>query len=293
MDNLRLLIEITRKNLFFIFSVSLFSIVLGLLTYFFINPTYKSETTLYAQDKISISEEASISGIAGLSLGSLSGLGSSGGVSSRYKTQLLSRKFIINFINKNNLKPYLFAVKSYDKESKKIFFDKEKYDPNKKIWVKNNRNKKGKEPSDIKSYKAFKRQYYQVSETKENFVKIIIFHTSPVVAKDTLDLLIKDFNNFVQEEEVQKANEIISFLSEQNTSILSLEAKDAINKILINQNRILALTLATENIAFVPIDPPYEEEKKISPSGSIILFLYLSFSLFAVYAFLLIRNKFF
>tara|TARA_A200000113_G_scaffold63380_1_gene54482 strand:- start:4523 stop:5404 length:882 start_codon:yes stop_codon:yes gene_type:complete len=293
MDNLKLLIEITRKNLILIFSVSLFSIVLGLWTYFLINPTFKSETTLYVQDKISISEETSISNIAGLSLGGISGLGGSGGVSSRYKTQLLSRKFIINFINKNNLKPYLFAVKSYDKESKQIIFDEKKYDPNKKVWIKSKRNKKGKEPSDIKSYKAFKRQYYQVSETQENFVKIIIFHISPVVAKDTLDLLIKDFNNFVQEEEVQKANEIISFLSEQDTSILSLEAKNAINKILVNQNRILALTLATENIAFVPIDPPYEEERKISPSGSIILFLYLSFSLFAVYAFLLIRNKFF
>ena len=140
MDNLKLLIEITRKNLILIFSVSLFSIVLGLWTYFLINPTYKSETTLYVQDKISISEDVSISNIAGLSLGGISALGGSGGVSSRYKTQLLSRKFIINFINKNNLKPYLFAVKSYDKETKQIIFDEKKYDPNKKVWVKSKRN---------------------------------------------------------------------------------------------------------------------------------------------------------
>lgn len=289
MNNIFLLYEITKKNFITIFCSFVLSVIIGLVLVFLINPTYKSEATLYAQDKISISEQNPTNLGSLASLSSISSFGVPKGKSARYKTQLSSRDFIINFINSNNLKPYIFANKNYNNKTGELFFDPEIYNSKTNKWEKTSSNKLGLPPSDMRSYETFTREFYQITETKENFINIVIFHISPKEAKNILDLLIKDFNRYVKEEEVRKANQIINFLSRYEDESLSLDAKESINGVLSSQYRILALTLATEDVAFVPIDPPFEEVKKVKPSGSIILVLVTAFIMGFTYLLLILN----
>tara|TARA_B100000989_G_C19434316_1_gene424450 strand:+ start:58 stop:945 length:888 start_codon:yes stop_codon:yes gene_type:complete len=292
MNHFFVLLEFTKENIKIISSSFIISLFVGFFLYLVFDPIYKSESILYTQDKISISESAFTPNLGLPSLASgLTEFGVSKGKSERHKKKLLSRDFVISFINSNNLKPYIFASKKYDKKSEKFFFNENKYNPNTNKWEKTFFNKLALPPSDMLAYETFTREFYQVTETKEDFISIVIFHISPKVAKNILDLLISDFNKYVKEEEVSKANEVINFLSNYEVDSLNVEAIETINDLLASQHKLLATTLATEDIAFVPIDPPFEEVDKVGPSGILIMSLSVGSIMLLTYLILLLYRE--
>ena len=294
MNELFLIYKITLDNFKFLLLALFFGVIFGLIIFFSVTPTYKSDATLRIQDKVDINNVGSKGGLSSLSsIGGLADIGNLTGDSrtSRYKNQLLSRQFIIGFINKNQLKPYLHAIDSYDKEKDELIFDHRVYDVSSKTWKKKF-NKNAVAPPDMLSYEIFTNHYYQVTETKDKFIKITIFHSSPTIAKEMLENLITDFNLFIKNDEIKKANEIIKYLNEATESSMSNEATIAINYLLTAQYRTLALAMATEDVALVMIDPPFQEIKKVKPSGTIILLLSVAFAVIFSYSFLLLRYKF-
>jgi uncharacterized protein involved in exopolysaccharide biosynthesis len=186
---------------------------------------------------------------------------------------LRSRDFLNSFIERHHILPELMAVKGWDVKNNKIIYDEDLYDPESKKWVRVVDFPRRSEPSSWEAYKAFK-EILTVSQAKETgFVTVAIEHQSPFLARDWVEMLMKDINNVMKSRDMTEAKRSIEFLQSQLAGVSVADMRTVFYQLIEEQMKTMMLAEIRDEYIFSTIDPPVVAEERASPNRVLICVL--------------------
>ncbi len=254
-----------KYKIFFVTSIfAIFSVFYSLS----IDNKYTSSSTLQViqDNKTSsmggLSRYSQLASIAGVNLPS----------SNEDKTTLAiatinSRIFLKHLLTFEDVLPNIMAAKSYDKEEDRIFYDETIYDPNKRIWINNN---KKQIPSYLDAYKVYLGMVEISKDDKSNLVYISVTHISPVFADYFLNLIIDEVNKLIREMDYDESEKSIKYFTEQLNQTSQADIKTSINQLLKSQLETQMLSNVRTDYILRTLDPPFVPIEKSYPKRSII-----------------------
>ena len=98
-------------------------------------------------------------------------------------------------------------------------------------------------------------------------------HFSPHVAKKILEIFIKEINETTRNEDISTAQQIISYLEEENLNTRNIDLKLGINSLIQSQIKKIAIANSSPQYVLKVISPPYAPESKFSPSRLLIVLI--------------------
>ena len=135
--------------------------------------------------------------------------------------------FLEAFVNENNLKHLIMAVKEWSSDSGEFIWGRGVYDPVEGAWVKNDgdSNESG-EPTSFEVYKKLRGMIELRVDSKTSLVYVSVEHYSPYVAKEWVELLVNHVNEQFRLRDTSKATENIKFLKTmvEKTSISGMQS---------------------------------------------------------------------
>ena len=194
--------------------------------------------------------------------------------SSKLKTEDISREtlrskdFFRYFVNKRDILPVLLASESYIKDTKSISFNNDVFFENK--WVQGEPNL-----NDLQIWQLFNSHVTFSATNKRNFITMSVKHISPYEAKQWLDWIIIDLNNYVSSKKKNNAENFILFLQNRLKLETVPEIKDQIAVMIKKQLNIVMLSQNQDDFLLQIIDSPNLPIKKSYPSRLIILIVSL------------------
>lgn len=270
--NLKELFSILWKRKTLISSISIFFAFFSVLYALFLPNIYQSSALLApstANDKLSsqFSSYSSLAGLAGINIPSGEVTKSQEAVQRIRSLEFFSKFFLPNI----NLED-LLAVEEWVPEANIIKYDEKKFNSTSKKWIRKVDYPYTVIPSNQEAYKKYL-NIVNVTEDKQTaFVTISVKHKSPVIAKNWVDLIIKNINDSMRDEDKKIAQNSINYLNNiyKTTNVKSI--KDSITNLLESQLQTLMLTSSNDYI-YKKIDSPVIPELKTEPSRSVISIL--------------------
>jgi len=164
----------------------------------------------------------------------------------------------------------LLAYKEWVPQSNKSIYDGDAFDKESGKWIREVAYPKQVIPSDQEAFKAYKEMLTVNEDKRTAFVVLSAKHKSPFIAQEWLEIIIKNINESMREENKKTAQNAINFLNESSslTNIQSL--KEAISILLESQMQTLMLASTYEDYVFKAIDSPIAPELKSSPNRAYI-----------------------
>ena len=178
-----------------------------------------------------------------------------------------SRIFLKHLLSFEDVLPNMMAAKSYDIGEDKIFYDETIYDPNKRIWINNN---KQQIPSYLDAYKVYLGMVEISKDDKSNLVYISVTHISPVFADYFLNLIIDEVNKLIREMDYDESEKSIKYFTEQLNQTSQADIKTSINQLLKSQLETQMLSNVRTDYILRTLDPPFVPIEKSYPKRSII-----------------------
>lgn len=251
---------------------------------------YRSEATLVAE----------AGGSAGLGVGQLGGIAAMAGISlgggastdkSKLALQIMtSRDFIMTFIKKHDLLVPLIASYGWDADTNTINIDSDIYDEKSQRWVREYSHPQKQIPSLLEAFDVFSTIFKVSQDDKRGIIIVSIEHYSPIVAKEWLDLLIKDINSHMKQRDVVDAEKSLSYLSEQLNKNIPQELKLTLYNLIEEKQKTLMLANVKDDYAFQVIDPSIVPEYRFKPNRVFIVLLSALVSFIMVCLFVIFRN---
>ena len=291
-DIIGLILELWKSKLFIVL-FSLISLILFFLLTYLIQPKYSSTATLMINSSgaesvlsNSLNQYSGLASIAGINLPS------SGNEKMTYAYELLKSKGIYkNFIENNQIREKIAAADYYDQKKQQIIFNKQKYDENKNLWVREIPSGRNLVPSYIEIYDEFLENDLKIQQdVKTNVISITYTHISPVFAKFFIESLVSEVNKISRLKDLDKSNSTIFFLNEELAKNNKISIIDSLNRLIESNMSIKALATVEKDYLLKTIDAPFVSEERVSPNstlfGLIGFFLGFIFSCF----FVLLKN---
>lgn len=254
-----------RKNI----AIGVLLIMVMTLLYAFTLPNVYRSTGIYevagtseTSSHVQKSGLSSIAGAVGVSLGG--GQTNKGDI---IVETIRSKTFLEHLIKFDDVLPALLAADSYDLQSKKINFDESIFSSENKKW-------NYKVPSVHEAYIVYKRNLSVYQDQGDNFIYISFDHISPDFANDFLNLIIDELNLSLRKKSSIEANAALDFLESQLTGTFLIELRNSISTLIQKQLEKKMLADVSKNFALKPIESPFVEEEKHSPSRALMLLWY-------------------
>ncbi len=274
--NLLELVNILWVKKWFLFRVTAFVSICGLIYSLFLPNIYESRALLSpTKSSTSISKSlmnySGIANLAGIRLPSQPEEGNT----TKAIEKMRSLSFFENSILPNILLQDLMALKSWNYETNSIDYDKNIYDASSKVWVRDYKYPKKQIPSAQESFMVFIEDVFNIYEDKDTgFFTISIKHQSPDISKQWVELIIKEINDFYRKNDKLESIRAIDYLNQRIEMTNIAEIKESIVNLLQEETKKLALIEANEFYVFEYIDPPAVMEEKSEPSRAIICILF-------------------
>mgnify|MGYP000409793421 CR=1 FL=1 len=150
-----------------------------------------------------------LAGIAGISLG-----GSSDQKLEQIKELIRSRSFLQNFIEKHGLVVDILASTDWDKSKNKIIYNESLYDDKNQQWVRTPPPFKDVVPTAWEAYPVLLTKINIEALVKKKMLKLSVDHYSPYKAKEWVELLLADINEFYRVRSKTEAKRSIDYLKE-------------------------------------------------------------------------------
>ncbi|MCO7188721.1 LPS O-antigen length regulator [Pseudoalteromonas rubra] len=240
---------------------------------FKMHDVYKSEALLApvsSQDDSGLASQlGGLASVAGIELNTGGGIDKT----SLAIEILQSRKFISEFIEKHDLLVDIMAAKSWDPVQKKLSYDPDIYDVEKKLWVREVDLPRTPKPSQQEAFEAFLEMLDVQLIKKTGLVSIAIEHNSPVLARDWVNLIISEINMTMKERDVTEAKRSLHFLNKQlkTDDITSLRA--ILYKLMEDETKTIMLAEVRDEYVFTTIDPAIMPERKEGPKRAMLCIL--------------------
>lgn len=262
------------KRKYFILSLTSFLLIITIIYSISLPNIYKSEALLdsyESNDMISgaIQNYSSLANLAGISLPSSGGSNKAEKAIKKIKSFSFFENNILPFI----YLPDLMAFRSWDSSSNQVTYKKDLYDHSKKLWISKNSNSNESIPSAQDSFQVFKNHLNIVQDKQTGFVTISIKHQSPYIAKEWIELIVREINTFYRNKDKAEAERSVDYLSMQIVNTSYSEIKQVIATLLQQETQKLTLIEAKELYIFDYIDPPVAMELKEEPNRSLIVFI--------------------
>lgn len=270
---------ISEKVLSIIF-ITCISLVLSLVFAISSPNKYISSSLLASNGKnnslsSSLSGFSGLAGIAGISLPQQSASKSD---------EAIERIKSYNFFNTNIL-PFikledLLAAEDWDNYSNKVLYNASVFNSEDNKWIRKAKYPKKTIPSGQEAYKKYK-EIINISQDKNtDFILVSVEHISPNLAKNWVDLIVKNINIEMRKIDQTTSSDAIKFLNESYENTKANELKQIISKLLESQMQNLMLSSSREDYIFTIIQPAVVPEEKSSPNRLLIILLGILFGLF-------------
>ena len=224
------------------------------------NKFTSSSTLMVVNESGTTSQSSSglemISSIAGINL---SGSGSS--KSDFVITTIMSRDFLRHLLTFEGVKPTLAAYESYDKVNKKIIYNENIYNDEKKLFT-----------DDLLKLPTFQKIFYtynsivSVSKTKSGYITISVNHESPEFAYSFLSLIIDELNSLSRKKDLIESEDSLEYLYSELAKTKQIEIKNSINQLILSELRRQMFAEVRTNYLINPLDQPFLPELKSSPN---------------------------
>ena len=217
------------KRIKLIFLITTASAILSVVYALSLPNMYTSNALLaVANEKSSLSSQlgsySALAGMAGVSLPS-----SGGNKSAEAMERIKSFNFFSNhFLPYINLED-LFAVNKWVPEGDYLLYDDKLFDKSKEKWI---RSKSPIVPSNQEAYEIYEEILSIFEDKKTRFVYLSIEHHSPNIAKEWVDIIIKNINESMRSENMKISSNSINFLKESSQTTNLKEIRDAISQLL-------------------------------------------------------------
>ncbi|MDA9997910.1 Wzz/FepE/Etk N-terminal domain-containing protein [Gammaproteobacteria bacterium] len=286
-DLKEIFLTIWGKKLTILFTTFISTIIFLVYSLFLPN-IYSSNAILYPTDK----KEALSSKI-----GNISSLASFAGVDIDDKSsktdealkRIKSFQFFSEYFLPNINLEDIFAIEKWLPESDSVVYDKKIFDVQNKIWQTKNNIKPSKQLAFLK-YKEF----LKVAEDDKSFVTLSISHQSPSIAKSWLEIVIKNINESMREEDIDISKKSIDFLNSSSSKTNMQSLNQAIAALQESQMQNLMFISSNEFYIFKVIDAPIAPEFKTKPDRLIITVFGMLFGfVFSIAAILFSNSTYF
>ncbi len=216
------------------------------------------------------------------SLGGLSNFAGIAGISlpkepTDKSIEAMERIKSFNFFSKNFL-PYikledLYAAEGWNQSNNQLKYNAKLFDANSRKWVRKTDSPEKKIPSNQQAYAKYKKLMSISQDNKTNFFTLSIEHFSPYIARDWVDIIVKNINNEMRLIDQKIAMESIDFLNANSEKTNINELKEVINNLLEKQMQNLMLSSSREDYIFTIIQPAISPEEKSYPRRSLIMII--------------------
>lgn len=285
--DLKDLLENIWSKKFFIASVTSIFAVSSIIVSLMITPEYRSSASLVAATKTDVSN------ISSNALAQLGGIASSFGIDvgggaadeSQIAYDIMqSWGFIEEFINKNNLAPYISAVKGWDSSDDKLIFDRSAYNPEKAEWVSS-------EPSSYQLFLKFNNKIAISQEKLTGIIKIDLNYYSPKLAKEFLELYVKSINDHMRNRKLNEVNKYVEYLENQISKTSISGMREILNRVIEEQIKTKMLAESSPEYAFIIVNKPMIAENRFKPRRSLIVILSTLAGLFLSVIYVLLKQR--
>lgn len=270
------LLELLRVLFNHKFSILLFTLVFGVGAFVIAITTpntYQADILVSSSQGGGVgsslaSQYGGLAAIAGIDLGS----GDTGLESAL--ALLKSRKFIISFINEENLKPVLFP---------------DAWDPEAKVWltlppsmisrIKNALVNDADDeildpkPSDLSAYAKFSAIMMVSQDKTSSLVTIKVDSEDPVVAANWANKIVVRLNAYLKNEAISQSDQNIRYLEQEIVDTPLVEFKTALYELIETEAKSKMFANVQKEYALKVIDPAVIPERPIKPKRSLILIL--------------------
>ena len=216
-------------------------------------------------------------------LGQLGGLASLAGVSIGEGTSsesqiaqevMKSWSFVEAFIADNDLAVEVFAAEGWNKGSSELKINSDVYDTEENTWLlEDSETGELRPPTSWELFERFSEMFSVSQDKLTGLVSVSIEYYSPQIAKEWLDLYIKDINKHMQERQVVKVSNNISYLEAQIAKTSIAEMREVFYTIIEEQTKNKMVAEASPDYAFVAVSPSMVPEEKSKPSRALICVL--------------------
>ena len=261
------LIIIIRKKFKNIFLLSLSITIFAILVTYLIPKTYTSSILVKNNFNQTANPLGPLSNQFG-GLVSMAGidLDSSGSLTlEQIEAQILSRDFVEHLSTFEKFDINLLIPKSYNEQSKILSYDESKYILKEKRWV-----SKKETPLKSEIYDAYRDNLKTILDKDNSFIKIEYRHLSPIVAKETLNLIVNEINNINRKKALKESTETINYLNtqlEENSLNNVVKSINSLTEIELNK---LVLANIKSDYTLTVIDSAFIPERKSHPKRSFV-----------------------
>lgn len=210
---------------------------------------------------------ANLGGLASLAGVSIGG----GGVSPTVLKEILSSSsFLASFIKKYHIEKEVIAVKSFESTSNQFQYDDEIYDNVNNKWVRQFKFPQTLEPSGAELVDEFKESFSVQFDRKTKLINMTFSSMSPQFSQQVLENIVFHFNGYMRDKDVSDSLLSVKYLKEQLVVAKYVEVKRALQQIMEEQYKKLALAQTREEYALRYIESPMLAVKKSGPKRTII-----------------------
>lgn len=183
---------------------------------------------------------------------------------------ITSKDFFQDFLDDEAL-INLFALKSWNIETKQKHYDESIYDYKNDKWVRDVRQPFKKKPSTIEAYEKFNEEVLDIyQDDTSGLVHLSISHISPEIAKQWADKIIFMINEKLRLRDIEEAENSINFLNlEMNKTELN-ELRFVLSQLIQKEISKISLANAKKEYVFTIVDPPHLPEFISSPNRVLI-----------------------
>ncbi len=209
-------------------------------------------------------------------LASLAGVSIGGGESSESQIAqeiMKSWSFVEGFIADNDLAVSVYAAEGWSKGSNELQINQDAYDSEGSEWLIEDDSGVVGPPSSWQLFKAFSERVAVSEDKKSGLVSVSIEYYSPQIAKQWLDLYISAINKHMQERQVEKVSNNISYLEAQIGKTSIAEMREVFYTIIEEQTKNKMVAEASPDYAFVAVSPSMVPEEKSQPKRALICIL--------------------
>jgi uncharacterized protein involved in exopolysaccharide biosynthesis len=268
--------------------IAVFTVMIITLIYGFSLPNIYRSNGIYevvgsasTSSAVKSSGLSSIAGAVGVSLG--------GGQTNRGDViveTVRSKTFLKHLLQFDGILPGLVAAKYHNPQSQTIDFDVSMYSVKDNTW-------NGAPPTIHDAYKVYSRQLSIFQDQGDNFIYISFDHISPDFAQEFVLLVIEQLNLKLRSKSLDEANAALNFLEDQLGNTFLIELRSSISSLIQKQLEKKMLADVSENFALAPIERPFIEQEKESPSRLLMLIFSTisSFIIFCMIVFFWEANK--
>lgn len=186
---------------------------------------------------------------------------------------LRSRKFLADFVSRHGILVPLIAGGRWDTKSKKLELDSSIYDEVNNNWIGEYKNSNYRAPTPMQAYEALSSRLSITKSKDTGLVRVSFDFLSPVLAKEWVDLLVKDINKHVKDSDIEEASKSIKYMQQQLESTPLSEMKQVFYQVIERQVQTIMLASAREEYVFKTVDPAFVPEKKVSPNRLMLMVL--------------------